>query len=93
MFSQGQTYDMFREEMEVRWILVWAAWWVVQDIEKLDPVLDNFINTILVSFVGWHPEVSLNATSYSNWYVRRLHLGQVHPSSEQCRCQYSPPHK
>jgi len=58
MFSQGQTYDTFREEMEVRWIQVWAAWWVVQDSEKLDPVLDNFINTISVSLVGWHSKVS-----------------------------------
>jgi hypothetical protein len=44
--------------MEVRWIQVWAAWWVVQDSNKLDPVLDNFINTISVRRVGWHSKVS-----------------------------------
>ena len=91
MFSQGQTYVKFREEMEVRWIQVRAAWWVAQDSEKFDPVLDNFINIISVSLVGWHSEVSLIATRHSNWYVRRLHLGQTHHSSEQCRCQYSSP--
>jgi hypothetical protein len=93
MFSQGQTYDKFREEMGVRWIQVWAAWWVVQDSEKLDPVVDNFINRISVSLVGWHSEVSLSATRHSNRHVRPLHLGQAHPSSEQCRCQYSSPRK